>query len=174
MRDEILAASNRQDLFDQRRIVGAGRSLPRENACIPLGLVPYPSFGSRPIRVTILSAIPRRVFREHQIDVVLNCHHVSRRELRIQTAAGVRDNQQLNSKGVHDVDGQFQSVEPVAFVVVPAAFHDHHWLVAQSPADQTPSVTEGRRTREVGDGFVSDCLFGLDAFRYIAQARAKD
>ena len=60
--------------------------------------------------------------------MVVDDHDVAARKIRIQSAGGVRDDEQFDAKRVHHADGKRRPLGRVSFVAVKSALHgnDRH------------------------------------------------
>ena len=110
----------------------------------------------------------------HQVDVIFHDHHVAAAVVRIQSAAGVGDDQQIDAQGFHHAHRQRDLPGGIAFVEMKAALHGNHGQTGQRAAHQLAFVADGGRDGKVRDFFVRNVDGRLDRRGQIAQTGAED
>ena len=91
----------------------------------------------------------------HEVDVVVDDHHVAGAVVRVHAADGLRDDEQLRAEPLHHAHRQRDLLERVAFVLMEAAFHRHDGHAFEPAADEPAAVAGGRRLREVRESLRS-------------------
>ena len=105
-----------------------------------------------------------------QVDVVVDDHDVAGGEVRIQSAGGVGDDQQLDAERLHHADRKRGPLGRVAFVAMEAALHGDDRHAAEPAAQQPAAMADGGRSQEMRHVAVVDRRFDLDRVADRAQA----
>ena len=116
VRDEVLAAGDREGIVDERRGV----------RCRHVG---------EPRAKPLIVDSDQRVVAD-QVDVILDHHQIARAVLRIHTAAGIGHDQQLGTESLEHPNRERDLLQRIALVRMLATLHDHHRNPLEQPADE--------------------------------------
>ena len=72
--------------------------------------------------------------------MVVDQHHFAGAKIRVQPAAGVREDQQFDPQGVHHAHTERNVLRPVTLVSVQAAFHGHDRRAGQPTSQQLSAM----------------------------------
>ena len=110
----------------------------------------------------------------HEIDMVVDDHHVATPVEGIHAADGAGDHEQFGPHRLEDANGEGDRLEWISLVHMEATFHGQDRQAFEFTADEAAAVTGGSGAREVGNVVVIDRCLDIDLFDQPAQSRTED